>query len=745
MPAVTTKTLLGMLCVTIISVFINSCSFDVAGGSELGNEKIILAGMVVDDKNVGVTNIVVQLVKTRFSDTTDRNGNFKISVTGKQLQQMSLSLDTIHDTLAFLKEGSVKSVFPVKGIWVDTSIRVRLLQREISGFLITDETQFRKIEAVIRLIREPENSAWCVPLGYTQPDYQLGRVRYSGFAFFSPSAETDTFAVYVRVFNKDSVLSGKSKTQKFTCIAGNIWLPDFYPNNLKPLVKACNDTTVSVYDTVFFHWLQAEPSIEKNIISYEWRFYGGNFIKTTTGDTPVQIPQIVSDSITVDCILRITDSDNLTAQDTVKVTILKDVPRVSLGNDTVVTMNSAYLFHAQVTQKFGTIRKWEWRIGTGSYNETGSGDTTVPTTSSFWYQIPCSLRVTDDDGNVAYGAKRVTVGAWEYNYIMQMNLPLHVSAISVFKNCLYVSYQSPVDNKYRVLKFIGKNWEDMTFLDPPQDKISILSLAASETYLYALVLDRSDEGVSKERIKVLRFKEYRWEPVDALGVPVLSSSQSQGKPILSIAGDTLCVAFTIKNGTGSKSYVMYRIDNAWRDISGDLALDSVCGLAVFEHTPYIAFKDKTAHDRISVKYYSYTRGTWEYAGIPGLNTSNYTGGLYIASGGSSLYLTFWEDYNHFCFKQYSRGVWTDHSIQTPCKEKLYSSLVYSDQWLYLLYNGAIVRYNGSQYDDYFLKHFQATIQPNRIEHGLITADKSSIYLVYNDNYFEGKNVILQLK
>lgn len=77
-------------------------------------------------------------------------------------------------------------------------------------------------------------------------------------------------------------------------------------------------------------------------------------------------------------------------------------PAPAIIRDTIV-------LRATVADSFGgSIEKYEWKIGNGQWIQTGTSDTTItgPSTAQFY---PCTLRVTDNDGNIVYAGLAVSV------------------------------------------------------------------------------------------------------------------------------------------------------------------------------------------------------------------------------------------------------------------------------------------------------------------------------------------------
>jgi hypothetical protein len=83
-------------------------------------------------------------------------------------------------------------------------------------------------------------------------------------------------------------------------------------------------------------------------------------------------------------------------------------PAANAGTDSVVASGATVMLHGAAVDSFGgTITKWEWSIGGGSFVQTSSSDTSFTRGSMGAY--PCILRVTDNDGNKALDTVVATV------------------------------------------------------------------------------------------------------------------------------------------------------------------------------------------------------------------------------------------------------------------------------------------------------------------------------------------------
>jgi alpha-tubulin suppressor-like RCC1 family protein len=97
-------------------------------------------------------------------------------------------------------------------------------------------------------------------------------------------------------------------------------------------------------------------------------------------------------------IVKAVDDAGAVWRDTFNLRVILDAPKANAGDDTCVSLNDTVYLHGSATQQFGSIAKWEWKLGSGSWTVTSGADTTVimPDTET---TVICSLAVTDEDGN----------------------------------------------------------------------------------------------------------------------------------------------------------------------------------------------------------------------------------------------------------------------------------------------------------------------------------------------------------
>ena len=207
-------------------------------------------------------------------------------------------------------------------------------------------------------------------------------------------------------------------------------------NNAPLITTIRNDTTISIYDSIPFSIsaTDADGAVSK----YEWDFNGdGTWEYTgTTGNTGYRFRP----AGTFKSIVRVTDNDGKATSDTVNVTVLQDAPVVNAGNDTNrLIVGAQVTLHGQASQQFGTIIKWEWKIGATDIFKESNNDTVI--TYPNVPEIYCILRVTDDDSNAVFDTvclstkwvkmKRIPAGTFQMGKI-GLAVPVHTVNISSF-------------------------------------------------------------------------------------------------------------------------------------------------------------------------------------------------------------------------------------------------------------------------------------------------------------------------
>ena len=172
-----------------------------------------------------------------------------------------------------------------------------------------------------------------------------------------------------------------------------------------PTANAGKDTAVTLSDLVRLKGIGKDGA--GSIVKWEWDFGNdGGFVTTSGGDTVVFARSLAGIE---EHALRVTDDDGNTALDTMRVTVIQDLPKANAGADTSVTVSDVLRLKGRGSDGMGKIVKLEWDIRSqGIFVATSSGDTSVPARADVGYEYHI-LRVTDDDGNTALDTLKVTV------------------------------------------------------------------------------------------------------------------------------------------------------------------------------------------------------------------------------------------------------------------------------------------------------------------------------------------------
>lgn len=216
----------------------------------------------------------------------------------------------------------------------------------------------------------------------------------------------------VQIFNTSGLMiSYREKT--FTNTTTNIDIGTMDAENAKPRAIAGNDTTLGIKDTAQLRGNAIDslnlngiiPNINSktNITKWEWNINGTGFHNVTNGDTNIVAPSVANGNYR--CVLRVTDRDSNMTCDTMNITVQTRAPSANAGADTIVGIKDAINLHGIGTDETA-ILKYEWKIGGNNWITTSSRDTNIiaPATAQAYV---CSIRVTDDDGNVSIPDEKI--------------------------------------------------------------------------------------------------------------------------------------------------------------------------------------------------------------------------------------------------------------------------------------------------------------------------------------------------
>ena len=185
-----------------------------------------------------------------------------------------------------------------------------------------------------------------------------------------------------------------------------------------PTVITSEDTlTTTIKDVIVLDAMAADGM--GYIALYEWSCgpagtAGNNFAwsSTTTPRYSATMPSIARNNYL--CIIRVTDDDGLTAQDTTRITVLLDPPKVTVTNKNVILREGLNIsLNASAKDSMGYIAQREWSCGVpsqinGNWKEVSQYDTIWKAPSTPQVNYICVARATDDDGNQATDTTFIT-------------------------------------------------------------------------------------------------------------------------------------------------------------------------------------------------------------------------------------------------------------------------------------------------------------------------------------------------
>lgn len=222
--------------------------------------------------------------------------------------------------------------------------------------------------------------------------------------------------------------------------------------NMPPTIHSIrNDTTISINDTVVFSAFATDT--EGIVKSYSWDYDGdGTFDITNLDGAGLHMYPAAGN---YNAILKVTDDNDKSVLDTVKITVLQDTPVISeveFGSGTLNPMNpnqiytfrtdTSYNFYISAKQQFGTIKIYKLDFdGDGVWDDSSSTNN-LPKVFLKTGTYHSRFYVRDDDGNEAISKRQITVANLISNNI-KSNFTFHklgspyiiTGAVTVAKGC----------------------------------------------------------------------------------------------------------------------------------------------------------------------------------------------------------------------------------------------------------------------------------------------------------------------
>jgi hypothetical protein len=171
-----------------------------------------------------------------------------------------------------------------------------------------------------------------------------------------------------------------------------------------PILQHIPDTTISIRDSLYISSIANDSN--GTVQKYLWAV--NNDTQTDTTDSNSHLFVFMESGINKLIVKAIDDDGAISTADTTIVNVLQDCPVVNAGNDTTVTIRDTVFLKGTTRDSYGNITETQWIIGNTKLIFKNKIDTffIAPSNSQM---IPCTLKVTDDDGNNSIAIKNVRI------------------------------------------------------------------------------------------------------------------------------------------------------------------------------------------------------------------------------------------------------------------------------------------------------------------------------------------------
>lgn len=359
------------------------------------NYIVNLTGKIIRKNSKPIKNIEVKLEKYEISDKTDSKGVFNLIKIGNRNTMIAST-----DTLVLLNNSKFIDFIILTDL-TNTLGDIVLGNRSVVAKIDSTMTKFKKIEAVYFNVDDMTTVAGSIGLKYNSTSHKS-----SNTVMFRYPSKKMIYSLYVNVYNNDSLLTGRSDTILFNSNDTSLQVPLIDPFNAVPVATVLSKLIVGLSDSIFLKG-SATDNFGGTIEKWEWDAGNTGKFKEVSDTNFSTIAPSETDS-SYECVLKITDNDGNKAFDTVSIIVCNLPPLVNAGNDTTVDLKSVITLKGKAEDINGYIVKWEWKKGSAEWIQTLSNETMLiaPLTPQI---VICSLRVTDDDGEIGVDAIKITV------------------------------------------------------------------------------------------------------------------------------------------------------------------------------------------------------------------------------------------------------------------------------------------------------------------------------------------------
>ncbi len=264
-------------------------------------------------------------------------------------------------------------------------------------------------------------------------------------------------------------------------------------NSSPPLALAQSDTNeIGLNDT--FNLIGSGSSDNGTITAYAWKIGASSWTNSATGDTTIIAPAIAQ---TLICSLWVIDDDKEESKSAVSIPVKSAPPLAVAKADTLVKSinDQITLTGSGSSDSNGAIIRYEWKIGTGPWTVSTTGDTTFTGPPTFGV-LPCSLRVTDDDNEVGIAAVSINVISMPPTAVAQAD----TNAVSINDQITLIGSGSS-DSNGSIAKYAWKINNGAWIISATGDT-TFMGPATVQTLVCSLKVTDDDGEISVARIDV---------------------------------------------------------------------------------------------------------------------------------------------------------------------------------------------------------------------------------------------------
>lgn len=352
-----------------------------------------------------VSVIALPLDSTGNSETTITNvsGEFTLSqlTVGVYYIQVSGEFTSDIDTVTVIEDSTI--VIQLTNVQRDNNKIERTVFGEFTeGMQYGDNVSTTSsIDSVIVEIQEQGSAL----VEETELGFSTITNRFSGNIYI-PATDNE-WTARVKAFDSEGRVIHFSE-QQFDQRSGDV---EFIPSdvwNAKPniggYIVSSTNPEVSINDRVNFYPVGIQGVDDSASPTIEWQAEGESTWTLLTNQDYTLAPSNADFDFEI-TFRAIDDEGNMTFK-TFDTRVVIDQPELYIKSDSAAIIGRSFQVSDSITQDYGSIVKYEWKLPGESWVEGSSRESITMNTAGLQY---ISLRVTDDDGNIATDSLRIAV------------------------------------------------------------------------------------------------------------------------------------------------------------------------------------------------------------------------------------------------------------------------------------------------------------------------------------------------